>query len=119
VVDNGCSHRGQASIDRLEHRWPTLRLIHLPLDASGSTKGLSTSASCNVKSSRPTTSIHSKSHACSKQRYEQIAAPFDWKFTKDDLNALLEPSRPTKTPHSHPPHNGSHDYVTEITYQIT
>jgi DDE superfamily endonuclease len=34
VVDNGSSHRGQASIDRLEDRWPTLRLIHLPVHAS-------------------------------------------------------------------------------------
>ena len=31
VVDNGSSHRGQASIDRLQHRWPVLRLIHLPV----------------------------------------------------------------------------------------
>jgi hypothetical protein len=34
VVDNGSSHRGQASIDRLEDRWPTQRLIHLPVHAS-------------------------------------------------------------------------------------
>jgi hypothetical protein len=34
VVDNGSSHRGQASVDRLESRWPTLRLIHLPVHAS-------------------------------------------------------------------------------------
>ncbi len=33
AVDNGSSHRGQASIDRLEDRWPTLRLIHLPVHA--------------------------------------------------------------------------------------
>jgi len=25
-----------------------------------------------------------------QQRYEQIATPFEWKFTKNDLNALLE-----------------------------
>ena len=25
-----------------------------------------------------------------QQYYEQIATPFEWKFTKDDLNALLE-----------------------------
>ena len=25
-----------------------------------------------------------------QQSYEQIATPFEWKFTKDDLNALLE-----------------------------
>ena len=34
VVDNGSSHRGQAFTGRLEDRWPTLRLIHLPVDAS-------------------------------------------------------------------------------------
>ena len=25
-----------------------------------------------------------------QQHYEQIATPFEWKFTKNDLNALLE-----------------------------
>jgi hypothetical protein len=34
VVDNGSSHRGQASIQRLEGRWANLRLVHLPLHAS-------------------------------------------------------------------------------------
>ena len=68
VVDNGSSHRGQASIDRLQHRWPALRLIHLPVHARpGSIKWRSTSPSCNVKSSRPTTSTRStrSSPACS------------------------------------------------------
>ncbi len=34
IVDNGSSHRGQASVDRLEGAWPNLRLIHLPIHAS-------------------------------------------------------------------------------------
>jgi hypothetical protein len=34
VVDNGSSHRGLASIVRLESAWPNLRLIHLPVHAS-------------------------------------------------------------------------------------
>jgi transposase len=34
LVDNGSSHRGQASIDRLQDRWQKLRLIHLPVHAS-------------------------------------------------------------------------------------
>ncbi len=34
IVDNGSSHRGKASIERLEGQWPTLRLIHLPVHAS-------------------------------------------------------------------------------------
>ena len=34
IVDNGSSHRGQASIDRLQGEWHNLRLIHLPVHAS-------------------------------------------------------------------------------------
>ena len=33
VVDNGSSHRGKASVDRLQGQWPTLRLVHLPVHA--------------------------------------------------------------------------------------
>ena len=34
VVDNGSSHRGQASIDRLQGRWDNLVLAHTPVHAS-------------------------------------------------------------------------------------
>ncbi|HYN17537.1 MAG TPA: IS630 family transposase, partial [Actinomycetes bacterium] len=34
IVDNGSSHRGQASVDRLEGAWKNLRLVHLPIHAS-------------------------------------------------------------------------------------
>ncbi|MGH7383500.1 MAG: transposase, partial [Candidatus Methylomirabilales bacterium] len=34
IVDNGSSHRGKASIERLEGEWSNLRLIHLPVHAS-------------------------------------------------------------------------------------
>ena len=34
VVDNGSSHRGQASVGRLEGEWHNLRLVHLPKYAS-------------------------------------------------------------------------------------
>ena len=34
IVDNGSSHRGQASIDRLQTEWPNLILVHLPVHAS-------------------------------------------------------------------------------------
>jgi hypothetical protein len=35
VVDNGSSHRGQASVDQLQGAWSNLTLIHLPIHASG------------------------------------------------------------------------------------
>ncbi|HYN18813.1 MAG TPA: IS630 family transposase, partial [Actinomycetes bacterium] len=34
IVDNGSSHRGRASVERLEGAWPNLRLVHLPIHAS-------------------------------------------------------------------------------------
>ncbi|MDQ3435411.1 MAG: transposase, partial [Actinomycetota bacterium] len=34
IVDNGSFHRGQASIDRLQGRWPNLALVHTPVHAS-------------------------------------------------------------------------------------
>jgi hypothetical protein len=34
VADNGSSHRGQASVDRMAKAWPTAKLVHLPIHAS-------------------------------------------------------------------------------------
>jgi hypothetical protein len=34
VVDNGSSHAGQASIDRMKQTWPTAELVHLPIPES-------------------------------------------------------------------------------------
>jgi hypothetical protein len=34
IVDNGSSHRGHASVDRMAKAWPTATLIRLPVHAS-------------------------------------------------------------------------------------
>jgi hypothetical protein len=34
IVDNGSSHRGHASVDRMAKAWPTANLVHLPVHAS-------------------------------------------------------------------------------------
>lgn len=34
IVDNGSSHRGKRSIDRLQAQWPNLVLVHTPVHAS-------------------------------------------------------------------------------------
>src|SRR5207244_238857 len=34
VVDNGSSHAGQTSIQRMQEKWENARLIHLPIHAS-------------------------------------------------------------------------------------
>ena len=94
VVDNGSSHRGQASIDRLEDHWPTLRLIHLPVHASWLNQVEIYFSVVQRKVISPN-DFHTLSDVESRlldfqQHYEQIATPFEWKFTKNDLNALLE-----------------------------
>ena len=94
VVDNGSSHRGQASIDRLQDRWPKLRLIHLPKHASWLNQVEIYFSVVQRKVVSPN-DFHTLDEVETRlldfqQYYEQIATPFEWKFTKDDLNALLE-----------------------------
>ena len=94
VVDNGSSHRGQASIDRLQDRWPKLRLIHLPVHASWLNQVEIYFSVVQRKVVSPN-DFHTLDEVESRlldfqQYYEQIATPFEWKFTKNDLNALLE-----------------------------
>jgi hypothetical protein len=94
VVDNGSSHRGQASSDRLADRWPNLRLIHLPVHASRLNQVEIYFSVVQRKVVSPNdfrTLDDVEARLLDFQRYyEQIATPFEWKFTKDDLNALLE-----------------------------
>jgi hypothetical protein len=94
VVDNGSSHRGQASVDRLESRWPTLRLIHLPVHASWLNQveiyfSVVQRKVVTPNDFRDLGEIETRLLAF-QQHYEQLATPFEWKFTKDDLNALLK-----------------------------
>jgi len=94
VVDNGSAHRGQASIDRLQDRWPKLRLIHLPVHASWLNQVEIYFSVVQRKVVSPN-DFHTLDEVETRlldfqHYYEQIATPFEWKFTKDDLNALLE-----------------------------
>ena len=94
VVDNGSSHRGQASIDRLQDRWQKLRLVHLPVHASWLNQVEIYFSVVQRKVVSPN-DFHTLDEVETRlldfqQHYEQIATPFEWKFTKNDLNALLE-----------------------------
>jgi hypothetical protein len=50
IVDNGSSHRGQASIQRLEGAWKNLTLVHLTVHESWLNQWTSTSRSCSARS---------------------------------------------------------------------
>jgi DDE superfamily endonuclease len=93
VVDNGSAHRGQRSIDRLQGSWPNLILVHTPTHASWLNQGEIYFSVVQRKVLTPndfedldTLEAHLLAFG---RRYEQIAAPFQWKFTRHDLHKLL------------------------------
>ena len=103
VVDNGSSHRGQASIERLEGAWPTLRLVHLPVHASWLNQIEIYFSVVQRKVVTPNdfadlAEVEARLLAF-QRRYQQTAVPFDWRYTRADLDRLLqrlgEPEHPT------------------------
>jgi len=93
IVDNGSSHRGKASIERLEGEWANLRLVHLPIHASW----LNQIEIYFSVVQRKVVSPNDYADLAEVQgrllgfqhRYEQTAAPFNWRFTRSDLDRLL------------------------------
>lgn len=93
IVDNGSSHRGQRSIDRLQGEWPTLRPIHLPVYASWLNQAEIYFSVVQRKVVTPNDFFDlaqiEKRLAVFETRYNTVAQPFNWKFTRDELNRLL------------------------------
>jgi hypothetical protein len=93
VVDNGSSHRGQASVDRLQGAWPNLRLVHLPVHASWLNQieiyfSIVQRKVLNPNDFTDLAEVAQRLLAF-QRRYEQTAVPFDWRFTRADLDDLL------------------------------
>jgi hypothetical protein len=93
VVDNGSSHRGPASADRLARRWPNLILVHLPVHASWLNQIEIFFSILQRKVLRPNTFDSllelEDSILGFQERYQRDAKPFDWKYTRHDLARLL------------------------------
>jgi transposase len=93
IVDNGSSHRGAASVQRMASTWPNARLIHLPAHASWLDQAEIYFSVIQRKALTPNDftgldQIRSRL-AAFETRYNAIARPFDWKFTRADLSDLL------------------------------
>ena len=93
IVDNGSSHRGQKSNERLERRWPNLRLVHLPLHASWLNQIEIYFSIVKRKLLQPNDFARLADVARTLNAFErhwtEIAEPFEWNFTRDDLAALI------------------------------
>jgi transposase len=93
IVDNGSSHRGQASVDRLQGAWPNLTLVHLPVHASWLNQIEIYFSVVQRKVLTPNDFLDLADVAQRllgfQRRYQQAAVPFDWRFTRADLEQLL------------------------------
>jgi transposase len=93
IVDNGSSHRGAASARRMTRAWPNAHLIHLPLHASWLDQAEIYFSIIQRKVISPNdfTSLDQIRDrlAAFEARYNTIATPFSWKFTRTDLDDLL------------------------------
>jgi len=94
VVDNGSAHRGRRSIDRLQGAWPNLVVVHTPIHASWLNQAEIYLSVVQRKALQPN---DFEELAVLEQRplgfgrhYQQIAQPFEWKFTRRDLDRLLK-----------------------------
>lgn len=93
IVDNGSSHRGAASVTRLRDTHNNAHLVHLPIHASWLNQVEIYFSVIQRKVLTPNdfadlAEVEARLLAF-QDHYEQIAVPFEWKFTTADLHALL------------------------------
>ena len=82
-----------AAVKRLEGAWPNLRLIHLPIHASwlNQIEIYFSVIQRKVLSPNDFADLDAVEHRllAFQERYEQLATPFEWKFTRADLRRLM------------------------------
>jgi hypothetical protein len=93
ILDNGSSHRGLPSVNRLQGKWPQIIVVHLPVHASWLNQIEIYFSILQRKVLTPNDFLsladlterifHFQEH------YEKIAQPFEWKFTRKDLSNLM------------------------------
>jgi transposase len=94
ITDNGSSHRGNASVQRMADAWPTAHLVHLPVHASWLDQAEIYFSVVQRKVVTPNefTDLDQIRNrlAAFETRYNAVATPFNWKFTHTDLDDLLD-----------------------------
>ena len=94
IVDNGSSHRGEAAVTRLQKRYANLTLVHGPVHASWLNQ---IEIYFSILQQKVLTPNDFPSLAAVTERltqferhYEAIAQPFQWCFTRRNLNDWLQ-----------------------------
>lgn len=94
IVDNGASHRNWAAAKRLNDAYSNAHMIHLPVHASWLNQVEIYFSAVQRKALTPDdfpdlAAVATRLLAF-QDRYNATARPFDWRFTRDDLNDLLD-----------------------------
>jgi len=93
ILDNGSSHAGNTSIERMEEKWKNARLVHLPIHASWLNQIELYFSIVQRKALTPNDfdSLEALTERLLRfgEHYRQIAKPFQWTFTRSDLDRLL------------------------------
>ncbi len=93
ILDNGSSHRGLPSINRLQGRWPNIIVVHLPVHASwlNQIEIYFSILQRKVLAPNDFLSLANLTERILRfqAHYEKIAQPFEWKFTRKDLSNIM------------------------------
>ncbi len=94
VVDNGSSHAGQASVERMRAAWPNAELVHLPVHASwlNQVEIYFSILQRKAIATGDFADLADLAHRilAFQDRYNKAAEPFGWKYTRHDLNHYLD-----------------------------
>jgi hypothetical protein len=93
IVDNGSSHRGQRSIERLQGEWPKLVLVHLPFHASwlNQIEIIFSVIQRKVLTPNDFASLQAVVDRLDafEHHYNQVAKPIEWRFARRHLAELI------------------------------
>jgi hypothetical protein len=93
IVDNGSSHAGKTSIKRIEDKYEHARLIHLPIHASWLNQAELFFSIVQRKALTPNDfpalDALAERLLAFGRHYRQVARPFEWTFTRHDLDRVL------------------------------
>ena len=92
-MDNCSAHRGQKAVNRLRDRWPNVILIHTPVDASWLNQVEIYFSIIQRKVLTPNDFADLAALRLRLALYEELSnqhpTPFQWKFDRTKLTALL------------------------------
>ncbi|MEZ5150281.1 IS630 family transposase [Rhodococcus zopfii] len=94
IVDSGASHRNWAAAKRMNDAYPNAHMIHLPVHASWLNQveiyfSVVQRKALSPDDFRDLDEVTARLRAF-QDRYNATARPFDWTFTRSDLNELLD-----------------------------